>query len=75
MVDPCVILCFIIIIVSLDIIMHDIADIQKLLEEERNTSKESGWKATSKSDLVETWSKSEENQSVHLVKVRFQLIC
>ena len=45
-------------------------DIQKLLEEERDTSKESGWKATSKSDLVETWSKSEENESVHLVKVR-----
>jgi hypothetical protein len=46
-------------------------DIDKLLEEERNTSKDSGWKAVSKSDLVETWSKSEENQSVHLVKVRF----
>ena len=58
------------ILISLDVIMRGIIDIQKLLEEERNTSKESGWKSTSKSDLVETWSKSEENESVHLVKVR-----
>jgi hypothetical protein len=55
-------------------VVHDIVDIDKLLEEERNTSKDSGWKAVSKSDLVETWSKSEENQSVHLVKVRFRLL-
>ena len=44
-------------------------DIQRLLEEEESSSKEAGWKSVSKSDLVETWSKSEENQSVHLVKV------
>ena len=54
------------------IILFYASDIQKLLEEESDTSKESGWKAISKSDLVETWSKSEENQSVHLIKVIFK---
>lgn len=49
---------------------HPNVDIEKLLKEEADSSRESGWKIVSKSDLVEVWSKSEESQSVHLVKVR-----
>ena len=44
-------------------------DVQRLLEEEREDSAESGWKVMNKSELAETWRKAESTQNVHLIKV------
>ena len=49
--------------------LNHYVDIQRLLDEEQGNQKEAGWKQISKAELTETWRKSEETQTVHLVKV------
>ena len=47
-----------------------ILDLQKILHEEKESSREEGWKFLRKNDLCEVWCKNEEDKPVHLIKVR-----
>ncbi|XP_064385643.1 START domain-containing protein 10-like [Halichondria panicea] len=43
-------------------------DLQKILHEEKESSREEGWKFLRKNDLCEIWWKNEEDTPVHLIK-------
>lgn len=51
-----------------------IQDIQRILDEEKQDKEAGGWKQVSKTDLSETWRKSDETHSVQLVKVSEYLL-